>query len=187
MRVLVTYSSRYGGTRGIAERIAGVLRSRGFAAQARSLRVLGNVDTYEAYVVGSAVYMGRWQGDARAFVNRHRELLASHPVWLYSSGPLGTRQVDPQGRDVRVVAEPAELESLRSAVRPRDHRVFFGAFQRSTLGLVDRAVSRLPAAKDLLTEGDFRDWSEVEAWARSIADALGARQTARPEPVAAGA
>lgn len=187
MRVLVTYSSRYGGTRGIAERIAEVLRSKGFAAQARSLQVLGNVDSYDAYIVGSAVYVGHWQGDAKAFVRDHEALLASHPVWLYSSGPLGTRQVDPQGRDVRMAAEPAELEGLRSAVRPRDHRVFFGAFRRSGLGLVDRAVAQLPAARDLLVEGDFRDWAEVDAWAASIADALEGSRTARHEPVTAGA
>lgn len=191
MRVLVAYSSRYGGTRGIGERIAEVLRSKGFAAQSRALEVLGNVDSYDAYVVGSAVYMGHWERDARAFVHRYEELLASHPVWLYSSGPLGTREVDARGRDVRVASEPAELEGLRSAIRPRDHRVFFGAFRRTGLGLVDRAVARLPAAKELLLEGDFRNWAEVDAWAAGIADALdGAREGARApgrEPVAAGA
>lgn len=172
MRVLVTYSSRYGGTGRIAERIAAVLRRHGLAAQARSVHVLGNVDSYEAYVIGSAVYLGHWQSDARAFVKRYRELLAARPVWLYSSGPLGTSETDAKGRDVRTAAEPAEIEGLRTEIRPRDHRVFFGAFGQQRLGLADRVVSILPAARELLTEGDFRDWPEIDAWAESIAEAL---------------
>ena len=172
MRVLVTYSSRYGSTRGIAERIAEVLRESGLAAQARSLHVLGSVDSYGAYVVGSAVYMGHWQSDAKAFVRHHRALLTEHPTWLYSSGPLGAAETDAHGRDVRIASEPAEIESLRSDIRPRDHRVFFGAFGRGRLGLADRVVAALPATRELLPEGDFRDWAEIDAWARGIAAEL---------------
>jgi menaquinone-dependent protoporphyrinogen oxidase len=174
MRVLVTYSSRYGGTRGIAERIAEVLREAGLAAQARSLHVLGNVDSYGAFVVGSAVYMGHWQRDANAFVRKYHDVLAERPVWLYSSGPLGTAETNGKGRDVRIASEPAEIEQLRSDIRPRDHRVFFGAFARGSLGLTDRVVAALPASRDLLPEGDFRNWPEIDAWARGIAAELAA-------------
>jgi menaquinone-dependent protoporphyrinogen oxidase len=172
MRVLVTYSSRYGATRGIAERIAVVLREAGLAAQARSLHVLGNVDSYGAFVVGSAVYMGRWQRDANAFVRTYQDVLAERPVWLYSSGPLGTAETDAKGRDVRIASEPTEIEQLRSDIRPRGHRVFFGAFSRASLGFTDRLVAAMPASKDLLPEGDFRNWTEIDAWAREIAAEL---------------
>ena len=174
MRVLVTYASRYGSTRGIAERIAVVLREHGLAAQARSLHVLGNVDSYAAYVVGSAVYMGHWQSDAKAFVKHHQALLAERPTWLYSSGPLGTAETDAHGRDVRIAAQPAEIEDIRSEIRPRDHRVFFGAFGRDRLRLADRVVAALPATRELLPEGDFRDWAEIDDWARGIAAELAA-------------
>lgn len=30
----------------------------------------------------------------------------------------------------------------------------------------------MPAAKDALPAGDFRDWDEIEAWAGGIADEL---------------
>ena len=33
--------------------------------------------------------MNRWLDDARSFVRRNHSILASHPVWLFSSGPVG--------------------------------------------------------------------------------------------------
>jgi hypothetical protein len=40
----------------------------------------------------------------------------------------------------------------------------------------ERLVALMPAARDALPEGDFRDWPEIEAWAAEIARAL------RPSP-----
>ena len=33
-------------------------------------------------------------------------------------------------------------------------------------------VWALPATKDLFTDGDFRDWDEIDGWAKEIAAAL---------------
>ena len=33
------------------------------------------------------------------------------------------------------------------------------------LGFSERAIRKLPAARALLPEGDFRDWTEIDAWA----------------------
>jgi hypothetical protein len=68
------------------------------------------------------------------------------------------------------------MAELRQAVKAWGHRVFFGAFHRSGLKLTDRLVSMLLASQSLLPEGDSRHWTDVEAWADGIAQALaGAR------------
>lgn len=67
-----------------------------------------------------------------------------------------------------------KVEALVSLTRPRDHRVFQGAFDphQPPKAFSERVVRIMPAAKQLLPEGDFREWDEVEAWASQIAAAL---------------
>ena len=171
MHVLVAYASRHGATQGIAERIARTLQAAGVAAEARPAASVKGLAGYDAFVIGSAAYMFHWEKDAVELVRRNRAALAGKPVWLFSSGPLGTEALDAKGRDQKVAAVPKEVPELLGAVGARDHRVFFGAYEkdRKPIGLAERFVSVMPAAREALPEGDFRDWPEIEAWAAGIA------------------
>jgi menaquinone-dependent protoporphyrinogen oxidase len=169
VNVIVIHASRYGSTEGIAEFIAERLREQGLQAEARSVNSRPDPGMYDAVVIGSGVYLGRWLKEAVEFVQQNREALAARPVWLFSSGPLtlpdGVALDDPQ-------MEPKEIAGLRETIRPRDHRVFFGALDPARLGFTQRALRRLPAARAVLPEGDFRDWQNIEAWADGIAQSL---------------
>ena len=90
MKVLVVYATRHGATAGIAGRIAGTLARRGLQVTLRSTDDTWDVAAHDAYVVGGAAYMNHWLGDVTAFARRNRGLLAGRPLWLFSSGPLGT-------------------------------------------------------------------------------------------------
>jgi menaquinone-dependent protoporphyrinogen oxidase len=171
MNMLVAYGSKHGATKGIAERIAERLRAEGQLATAQPVGAVDDLNGYDAFVIGSAVYAGRWTQEATEFVRRHRAMLASRPVWLFSSGPIGTMATKHEP------VEPNGVSAIRRALNPRDHRVFFGAWDRSKLdrtklGFVERIVAkRLP-------EGDWRDWRAIDGWAVGIARALRASQTA---------
>jgi menaquinone-dependent protoporphyrinogen oxidase len=169
MKVLVAYASKHGGTQGIAERIAKTLAAEGHATSALVLPSIAGLESYDACVVGSAVYMGHWRKEATAFVRNERSVLASRPVWVFSSGPLGASATDAKGKDLRSAAMPKEAPELEGAVHPRDHRVFFGALDPKLLTGAERTLRKLPAARAVLPEGDFRDWAEVEGWAKQIA------------------
>ena len=108
------------------------------------------------------------------FARRHHADLAARPVWLFSSGPIGTDQVDAQGQDVRISTRPKEWEQLVPLIRPRGEQVFFGAFDPTTppVGLGERLIRRLPAATNTLPAGDFRDWDAIDDWAAQIATNL---------------
>jgi menaquinone-dependent protoporphyrinogen oxidase len=179
MKAVVVYASKYGSTRGIAEFIAEKLRQAGTQAEARHVGEVQNPGDYDAFVIGSAVYMMHWMKEATEFVKGNRALLADRPVWLFSSGPLGTETKDAQGQDLHTVTEPKEIAEFRELIKPRDHRVFFGALDSSKLGFGHRMLRKLPAGRNLLPEGDFRDWKDIEAWAISIARAL---ETTEPTP-----
>ncbi len=174
MKILVVYASRHGATKGIAERIAATLEHHALQVTLRPAEQVGAPAGYDAFVIGSAAYAFHWLKEATEFVRRNRPLLASRPVWLFSSGPLGTELTDAKGRDVRTVAEPQEFAELREAIHPRGERVFFGAYDPDSkpIGLMERFSRMMPAARAAFPAGDFRDWDEIDAWAATIADAL---------------
>jgi len=174
MRVLIIHASRYGSTQGIAERIATTLSQHGVETTVKPVRDAGDPSAYDAVVIGSAAYYFHWMKKASAFVRRNRAVLADRPVWLFSSGPLGTKTVDDQGRDVRAVTVPKEIADFQEAIHPRDHRVFFGVLDPKKMGFLHRLMLKLPVNKDnaIFPVGDFRDWNDIDAWAVSIAESL---------------
>jgi len=174
VRVLIAYATRHGATAGIAGRIAAALTAAGLTAEARPVEDVKNIEPYEAVVLGGAAYMLHWLKPALAFARRHREELAARPVWLFSSGPLGTDLVDKDGKNVLEATRPKEFDELTTLLHPRGEQVFFGAYDPDAppVGAGERLVRHMPAARDALPAGDFRDWQAIDAWAARIAAEL---------------
>jgi len=177
-RILVVYASKHGATKGIAERIATTLLGLGHRVDLRAAHDLVDVTEYDAFVIGSAIHVECWLRDASEFVARNIDHLTGRPVWLFSSGPLGTGTTDAAGRDLRLVSVPTDVTELVQIIHPRDHHVFFGALDPARLRPSEKAVRRLPAARGLMPEGDFRNWEEIDAWARTVAE-----QVREPDPI----
>lgn len=179
MNVLVAFATRHGATAEIAERIAARLQAAGLQAEARSVSDVNDVGPYDAVVIGGAAYMFHWLKDATAFAKRHQKDLARRPVWLFSSGPLGNDRVDKDGQDVVEASRPKEFDDLQALLHPRDERVFFGAWDPDAppVGMGERLLRLLPASKEALPAGDFRDWPDIDAWADQIAAELNSGQT----------
>ena len=157
MRVLVTAASRHGATHEIAEAIADGLARRGVAAEE-----LDGLDGYDAYVIGSAVYVGRWLSPARELVEANAAALATRPVWMFSSGPLGPPDnLKPEG-------DPVDVEGLTDAARAVEHRVFAGRLDRELLSFGEKALVVAVRAP----EGHFGDWQEIDGFAADIAGRL---------------
>ncbi|MGA8048056.1 MAG: flavodoxin domain-containing protein [Dermatophilaceae bacterium] len=174
MNILVAYATRHGSTAEIAEHIATTLTGKGHEALARPVEEVTGLDGYDAVVLGGAAYMFHWLKPAVRFAKKHRDELAAQPVWLFSSGPLGTDLVDAEGRDVLETTRPREFDDLTALLRPRGEQVFFGAYdpEAEPIGLAERFTRRLPAARDSMPAGDFRDWDAITVWAEQIAEEL---------------
>ncbi len=161
MRVLVAAASRHGATSEIGETIAEALREHGLEADAKPPEEVHDLAGYDAVVLGSAVYVGKWLDPARDLVERRADELCTKPVWLFSSGPIG-EPLRPSPEDA------VDVESLVSATRARGHRLFGGKLDKGRLGFGEKAVVLAFRAP----EGDFRDWDEIRSWAAEIAAAL---------------
>jgi menaquinone-dependent protoporphyrinogen oxidase len=189
-RVLVVYGSRHGGTQGIAERIGEALRARGLDATVLTAASVSDAEVHaaDAFVVGSGVYMGSWLDGPLAFLARHTDALAARPLWLFSSGPLPGSTKDKHAADpIENALGPSDgpgsggrkkVEAVSAATGPRDHRVFMGRYNPddAATNLPERFMKSfmrvIPAVRNVLPAGDFRDWPAIEAWADSIAREL---------------
>lgn len=175
IRILVTYATKHGATAEIAEKIGGVLRQDGFEVDVRPVERVSDASPYDAVVLGSAVYIGRWRREAAAFLKQHEEILAERAVWIFSSGPTG--------REDPVAAMdgwrfPEKLRPIVERIEPRDVVVFHGILDPERLNFIERAMIDKVGAP----VGDFRDWDAIASWARGIAATL--RDRFEPVPCA---
>ncbi|HSL64649.1 MAG TPA: flavodoxin domain-containing protein [Gaiellaceae bacterium] len=155
MKVLVAWASRHGSTREVAAAVAETLEQEGLRTElvpAAEVRSLGGCD---GVVLGSALYMGRPQKEARTFLQRHGEALRTVPFAVFAMGPGKADDFESSRLELAKALE-------RAGVEP-DAREIFG-------GVVDPATLRFPLNR--MEAVDLRDWDAIRAWARSLAPLL---------------
>ena len=165
MKVLVSVASRHGATLEIASVIESVLEQADIVVDLVPPERVASIEPYDAIVIGSAVYAGRWLAPARQLIEREATALAVRPVWLFSSGPIGN--------PAKPVEAPAEVVELARRLGAVDHQVFEGKLDRNQLGFGENAITRVLRAP----VGDYRPWDAIVDWSRDIQRRLLARRT----------
>jgi menaquinone-dependent protoporphyrinogen oxidase len=150
MTVLVTAASKHGATREIGKEIARVLDEQGVPTEFVDIDRVSDLSGYDAYVVGSGIYLGNWLKAARRFVDAHATELAERPTWLFASGSIVG---EPPVADDPNALRAGLSERLIEATHARQHKLFAGKLDTSSLGLLEKAAVRGAHA----TEGDYRD------------------------------
>jgi menaquinone-dependent protoporphyrinogen oxidase len=169
MRILVGFAGVHGSTEQIAQRIAGTLRQGNMAVDVAPLEQAPGPEAYDAVVLGSAIHNQSWLPAASGFVHRHQAGLLSRPVWLFSVGmsdglPRLVRHAARAGQDRRLA------DALRDLVRPRGHALFSGVCRADQLPRWAGFLFRCAGGRF----GDYRDWAQIDGWARGITRSLGA-------------
>ena len=170
MRILVSAASKHGSTAEVAAHIAEMLQaslSGELVVDVIPAADVGEMTSYDAVILGSAVYLGRWLEDARKLAQR---IAADppRPVWLFSVGPVG----DPP----KPAEEPAEVADIVGVTHARGHRLFPGRLDRHRLGLGEKAVVMALRVPD----GDFRDYAVIDTWGTQIAAELSRAEIGKP-------
>jgi menaquinone-dependent protoporphyrinogen oxidase len=157
--VLVAYASKHGSTAEIAEAVAATLREGGHDVDCVQAGEVKALDAYDAVVIGSAVYVKRWRGDAKHFLRKHAKSLAEMPFWVFSSGPTG----DPADDDPEWL-EPPKIIRRAEELGVREHVVFGGRVAPDGGPMARSMAENVPEEFR-----DRRNWDVIRAWARQIA------------------
>jgi menaquinone-dependent protoporphyrinogen oxidase len=161
-RILVAYATRSGSTTEIAQWLAERLRGEDEAFDVTVAEVSDHLDPrgYDALVLGSALYEGRWLRAASRFARRHRHDLADCWVWTFSSGPLD----DSATKGEVLITHSADRASRH--LLARDHVTFGGRLAADSRGWLAHAIVEQGHG------GDFRDRARIDAYADQIAGEL---------------
>lgn len=167
-RILVTFASQAGSTRGVADAIAAVLNENGLPADCMAMKEVRSLDGYRAVVAGSAVHGGKWMPEALQFLNKFRAELGGRQVFAFYVGMALTMK-SMQGQDTSDC-----LGQIRRVARISGEHGFAGTVDFDKLPLFpDRLAVKGIVASGMWQAGDHRDWAEVRKWAQSIAVRLG--------------
>jgi menaquinone-dependent protoporphyrinogen oxidase len=164
-RILIAYASKHGMTAEIADKIGQVLRQAGLQADVLPVKKVKDLKQYSAAVLGSSIYIAMWRKEMVKFLTNNETLLSAMPVWLFSSGPLGTGNPVELSQGWRL---PQAQKPLIERIKPRDVALFHGAIDVKKISFFEKWVIKNVKAPT----GDFRDWDAIAAWAKGIAEEL---------------
>lgn len=157
--ILVAYATKMGATREIAEAIATRIREASHEVTVLDAADVDSVEPYQAVVLGSALYAGRWRKEAVRLLTRNEKLLRTRPLWLFHSGPLGS--------DLSPQQAPRKVREIAARIGAEEPFTFGGRLTPQTaVGFFAKKMAQGSMA------GDFRDWDEIDRWACTIAQRL---------------
>jgi menaquinone-dependent protoporphyrinogen oxidase len=180
---LLLYSSVYGLSKKICERIQARMAERGQRADVAPLVGYDvSLTAYDAIVLGVSIKHGKHHPSVLEFIRANKALLDSTPSALFSvnlvARKAGKNTPDTNPYLKRLVAQ--------SPWKPRLQGVFAGELDYSRYGAVDKYMMRLvmwinKGPTDFNAKVQFTDWNEVDRFAEKVM-----RLTADTDPVAAG-
>jgi menaquinone-dependent protoporphyrinogen oxidase len=156
--LLVAFATKHGSTQEVAESVAEALRARDVAVDVVAASAVTSLEHYDGVVLGGALYMGRWHGDALKFLKSHRHELASTPLAVFAMGPKTLAETE-------VEASRAQLDRALASVKdivPVSVAIFGGVVDPTKLHF---PLTHMPAS-------DARDWDAITAWADELGDLL---------------
>ncbi len=159
-RILVAYASQHGATAGVADAIGQTLSEGGAAVDVRRVQEVADLSPYRAAVVGSAIHSGKWLPEAIEFVQAHQAQLNRMPTAAFLVCGMLASTTTPYRDQVADWLEP-----VRALVRPVAEGLFAGAILFKNYRFMEGLGMRIFAATIKVSEGDYRDWDAIRAWA----------------------
>lgn len=169
MNVLVTYSSGYGSTKEVAEKIGAIFDEKGGVnVTIESIDAVTDIDSFDAVIVGSSVRADRPLANVRDFFARHNEELTTKSVALFAVCLAASSS---EGRDKVKREYLSQITEKYPDLKLIGKEAFGGKIDFEKLNDVMRQLMKRVLEKTgIESEGtvDTRDWEFIEAWATDI-------------------
>ncbi len=173
----MVYGTRWGGTIGVAERIADSLEKSGWMVDVYNARgSVPLVASYDLIVVGSGIRADQWTKETLTFLQKNADALRAKMTAMFVSCSMAERK-DPHVREeARETYLPKVAE--RFGLKPISYGFFCGIINmKQSHGLLADLVVKLNWRNlrrhglDTMGVTDNRDWAAIETWANDLAKA----------------
>jgi menaquinone-dependent protoporphyrinogen oxidase len=168
-KILVTYASRSGFTRGVAEAIGKTLTEGGARVDVLPMQEVKDLAAYRAVVAGSAIHGQKWLPEAMQFMREHRSELSRKPFASF----MVCITLSMANSAQYLEGLKGWMSPVRSLVRPVSEGYFAGGLDFSKMPFSFNVLAmRLVVLFGVWKEGDHRDWNAIQTWAASLASKL---------------
>jgi menaquinone-dependent protoporphyrinogen IX oxidase len=180
-KIAIFYGTRFGGTVGVAEKIAEILATKEHSVVLKNIEDVTEFSEIEAemfdgIILGSGIQIGQWTGKMKGFITRHKVLLANEKRKLGLFVSCGTAQSE-EGK-LKACKEYVSNFSTVFGLSPHLIAAFGGIFdfsKKSVHGFVKKNLLKAitkketPGKFDLEAMNDFRNWADIVVYAEEFA------------------
>ncbi len=161
-KVLITYVTKQGSTKEVAETIAKHMQAYELETQVKSIDAVASVEPYDLVVIGAPINGMRLMQDAIDFVGIHQSELLYKKVAYFSLS-----YTVKHGRRFWKKRIQNAFSDMNRQVPPLMTAAFAGKVDDVLPGLVRFLFG---VSKDV--PNDQREWSEIENWSISLVEAF---------------
>lgn len=161
-RILVTYYTKTGSTKEVAERIGSQLQGEHLEVDVMPMSAVSSLDGYSGVVIGAPINGMNWVPEAGQFVSTHQAALSQVPTAYFFLSYLIV-----EGRNNWKNTIKKSLNKVSEQVQPVQVGMFGGKVE-SAFPTVFRWLFGVRKDAPL----DVRDWDAINNWAKSLSGKL---------------
>ena len=173
MDILILYGSLEGQTLKIAERIADIIRNKGYQVTTQSGEKLSanyTVDNFDAVIIGGSIHMGKHPPYIKKFITTHCDWLNKVPSAFFTVC-MAVNSVHAKSREEAKRYGEKLLE--QTGWKPTLNQTFAGAVKYTQYNFVIRFImkwitKREGGSTDTSCDHEYTDWESVERFAEEF-------------------